>query len=238
MDAVLNLEEATLPRVDHFPAAKSMDGFKDEIARFVAERAKVSKKTVVVDVGCGVGGQMFRMAKAGAHRVYGIDRAEFSNNLRRLECEAAGADPKNLYFYCQSMTELPHINCRDMTGKVDVVVCQQAINYLPYTQALIVLKAMAAMLKPGGRLYISTPWMGSEIANGYEDAALDVSSRFSRLSRSMSDKYQTRDPVCLYWEKELAWSVHYAGMTVLKSLVSKATGEVMVIGELDVAHSR
>jgi SAM-dependent methyltransferase len=127
------------------------------------------------------------------------------------------------------MTELPFINYRDFTGKMDVVNCQMAIHFLPHQKALKTIKALSAMLKPGGKLFLSAAGMSSKLSENYPDISHDVSSRFSRLSKTVSEKYGVTDPICLYWLDEMKWIVSNSGLLVEQAFRNDF-GDVNVVG--------
>lgn len=118
---------------------------------FVAERV-VLRDARVADVGCGGGLLSEALAKAGA-RVAAIDLAPEVIEVARLhlhETNAALAAPLAIdYRLCGS-----HELASAESASFDAVCCMELIEHVPDPAALIA--DLAAMLKPGGKLFMST----------------------------------------------------------------------------------
>ena len=197
---------------------------------YLMDAKAAGQSVLALDVGCGIGGQAFRMARAGAGRVIGLDIAAIPAEFYREAADRAGAVLSDVLFCRQDMTALPFVGEMDLAGQVGVLVCQRAIHYLPHKRARMLLEAFFTTLEPGGRLYLSASGMASELVSGYEDAGLDVAARFCRLGLGMRQKHKIESPVCLYWREELAWIVESAGIRVL-GLTNSPFGNVKLIGE-------
>lgn len=98
---------------------------------------------VVLDAGCGDAGATRRLA-VSARRLVGVDRA--SDVLR----SSLRDDPTDLHLACGDVTALPF---RD--GSFDVVGSFQVIEHLERPERF--LGEAARVLRPGGRLLLSTP---------------------------------------------------------------------------------
>ena len=112
---------------------------------YVARRAKLSG-AVALDVGCGGGLLSEALAAAGAE-VTAIDLApELVKvaRLHRLESQVA------VDYRLQSAEAL----AAERPGAFDVVTCMEMLEHVPDPAAI--LHACATLLKPGGRLFLST----------------------------------------------------------------------------------
>ncbi|QKE37338.1 class I SAM-dependent methyltransferase [Ferrovum myxofaciens] len=178
-----------------------------------------------LDIGCGFGGQVFRMAQTGAHSV-GIDNTYFEPSQRMTEA-ARIAPGGSIEFHQQNLMLLPMIGKKLRKHHFDVVVCQRTIHYLKYAMAKCALERIGSVLKPGGLLYLSASGLGSELSNGYLAANLPVHERFAELGRFMAQRHQILSPVCLYTLEELTNLVQNAGFAVTRSEVS-AFGNIKV----------
>ena len=100
----------------------------------------------VIDIGCGGGVLSEAMAKKGA-KVTGIDLSEKALKV---------ADLHSL----ESVVEVryKHIAAEDMAlaepGQFDVVTCMEMLEHVPDPASIV--RAAAAMVKPGGHLFFST----------------------------------------------------------------------------------
>ena len=100
----------------------------------------------IVDVGCGGGILAESMAVAGA-QVTGIDLADKSLTVARLHSLESGVK-----------VDYQSISAEDFaaqhTGQFDVVTCMEMLEHVPDPAAIIA--ACAQLLRPGGRLFLST----------------------------------------------------------------------------------
>jgi 2-polyprenyl-6-hydroxyphenyl methylase/3-demethylubiquinone-9 3-methyltransferase len=100
----------------------------------------------VADVGCGGGLLSESLARAGAE-VVGIDMGEAVIEVARLHLHESGLQ---VDYRVQSSAALAAAE----PGTFDAVCCMELIEHVPDPAVLIA--DLAAMLKPGGRLFMST----------------------------------------------------------------------------------
>ncbi|MCA1769164.1 MAG: bifunctional 2-polyprenyl-6-hydroxyphenol methylase/3-demethylubiquinol 3-O-methyltransferase UbiG [Halomonas sp.] len=112
---------------------------------FIDARAGLAGKRVV-DVGCGGGLLAEAMAHRGA-RVTGIDLGEAPLAVARLHAEESGVE---VDYRCISVEAL----AEEMPDKFDVVTCLEMIEHVPDPASVV--RACAALVKPGGHLFFST----------------------------------------------------------------------------------
>lgn len=206
-------------------ASQRADWMDADACEQITKRARSSEtKPRALDIGCGFGGQIFRMAQAGAHAI-GVDSAHFDPEQRRLEAEKVVSG--RIDFYQQNLMSLPQVGRSVLRNHFDVVVCQRTIHYLKHDRAQTALDRMGAVLKPGGFLYLSASGLGSELSEGYSASVLPVSERFAELGQTMATKHQILTPVCLYTLSELEALVEGSGFTIIRSEVS-AFGNIKV----------
>lgn len=102
----------------------------------------------IVDVGCGGGILADSMARAGAAEVLGIDLAEKSLSVAQLH--ALEAATPNIRYQTISAEDLAQAR----PGQFDVVTCMEMLEHVPDPESIV--RACAAMAKPGGWLFFST----------------------------------------------------------------------------------
>ena len=112
---------------------------------YVAERAQLRDATVL-DVGCGGGLLSEALAQAGA-KVTAIDLAPNLLKVARLHGLESGVKVD----YRESSVEAL---AADMPAAFDAITCMEMLEHVP--EPASVIEACASLLKPGGRLFLST----------------------------------------------------------------------------------
>ena len=113
--------------------------------RYVAERASLAG-TQVLDVGCGGGLLSEALAGEGA-AVTAIDLAPELIKVARLHRLETGVE---VDYRLQSVEAL----ASERPASFDVVTCMEMLEHVPDPGAII--EACSTLLKPGGRLFVST----------------------------------------------------------------------------------
>ncbi|MBQ4854107.1 bifunctional 2-polyprenyl-6-hydroxyphenol methylase/3-demethylubiquinol 3-O-methyltransferase UbiG [Rhodanobacter sp. B2A1Ga4] len=112
---------------------------------YVAARIEL-RGAKVADVGCGGGLLSEALARAGA-KVTGIDLGDKVIEVAKLHLHESDL---SVDYRVQSSAELAATE----PGVFDAVCCMELIEHVPDPAALV--NDLAAMLKPGGRLFMST----------------------------------------------------------------------------------
>ncbi len=117
---------------------------------YVAQRTTLADAEVL-DVGCGAGLLSEAMAQAGA-RVTAIDLAPNLLKVARLHgLESALKEPGLKVDYRETSAESLAL---EQPGFFDAVTCMEMLEHVPDPASII--QACASLLKPGGRLFVST----------------------------------------------------------------------------------
>ena len=112
---------------------------------YVAQRAAL-RDAAVLDVGCGGGLLSEALAKAGA-RVTAIDLAPNLLKVARLHGLESGVKVEYRQTAVEALAE-------ESPGAFDVVTCMEMLEHVPDPASVV--SACATLLKPGGRLFLST----------------------------------------------------------------------------------
>lgn len=112
---------------------------------YVAERAAL-KGARALDVGCGGGILSEALARAGAE-VTAIDLAPAVLDVARLHLHESGLSVDYREVSVEALAEAS-------PGTFDVVTCMEMLEHVPDPASVIA--ACATLLKPGGRLFLST----------------------------------------------------------------------------------
>jgi 2-polyprenyl-6-hydroxyphenyl methylase/3-demethylubiquinone-9 3-methyltransferase len=117
---------------------------------YVAARTTL-RDAAVLDVGCGAGLLSEALAQAGAE-VTAIDLAPNLLKVARLHgLERALEEPGIKVDYRESSVETL---ANEMQAAFDAITCMEMLEHVP--EPASVIAACAALLKPGGRLFLST----------------------------------------------------------------------------------
>jgi 2-polyprenyl-6-hydroxyphenyl methylase/3-demethylubiquinone-9 3-methyltransferase len=153
MSQTANVSPEEIARFDQLAArwwdpdgeSRSLHDLNPVRAAYIAARVDL-RGARVADVGCGGGLLSEALARAGA-KVTGIDLGQKVIDVARLHLHESNLD---VDYRVQSSAELA-IN---EPASFDAVCCMELIEHVPDPAALV--HDLATMLKPGGRLFMST----------------------------------------------------------------------------------
>lgn len=113
--------------------------------RYVAERSALNGARAL-DVGCGGGLLSEALARCGAD-VTAIDLASGVLDVARLHLHESGLAVDYREIAVEALAE-------EMPGAFDVVTCMEMLEHVPDPASVV--RACATLLKPGGKLFLST----------------------------------------------------------------------------------
>jgi 2-polyprenyl-3-methyl-5-hydroxy-6-metoxy-1,4-benzoquinol methylase len=165
-----------------------------------------------LDAACAAGGQARRMARAGAV-VTAVDLHDYGADL----LNAAAEEGLTGIEFVQA--DLGHADLYRELGQFDVIIAQRFIHYLPFPEAIDVVKLFKSALVPDGKLYLSASGLRSELGRNY-NGAIALANRFSELWQPMADKHGIHGKVCLYEEEDMRALFKASGMAAEKVYAS------------------
>ena len=123
-----------------------MRDFKQETQDMI-DMIGIRDKDTVIDFGCGTGAFTLNAAE-NCRKIYAVDVSKAMLGFCKKKCRKANIP--NVEFCRAGFLTYEH-----KAKPVDVIVTKLALHHLPDFWKLVALKRMAAMLKKGGKLYIS-----------------------------------------------------------------------------------
>lgn len=113
--------------------------------KYIQDHVNLSGKSVI-DIGCGAGILTESMAKAGA-KATGIDLNKSLIDAAELHMHESGIEAEYLKISAEDIAA-------ERPGKYDVVTCLEMLEHVPDPASVI--RACAALVKPGGHIFFST----------------------------------------------------------------------------------
>lgn len=145
----------------------------DEIERALVD-GPMAKRGRVLDVGCGGGREAIALAKLG-YRVVGIDIA---SRMIETAQKNAGREGLDIVF----MTLAGHEVTQRLCSFDHVLTTPGFYQCIPTKELRIrTLQALASVLEPDGRLFLSAPWMSPGYRYGLRARLVDWLRHLRRL---------------------------------------------------------
>ena len=180
-------------------------------ARFARD---LTTRPSALDVACGQGGQAIRLAAAGC-RVTAVDIQDHAADIRRAASYHRVRQPP--IFLQADLRALPAVLPE---APFDALICQRALHYIRYAEAVAAVASWRRHLAPGARVFVSASGLSSELGRGYPHAERPVAERFACLAPDMAERHDIRPAVCLYEASDMVELLHAAGLGVAEVFVS------------------
>ncbi|HBG28182.1 MAG: hypothetical protein A2Y10_19580 [Planctomycetes bacterium GWF2_41_51] len=135
---------------------RQMRDFKKE-TQDIVKAVGISGKDTIIDFGCGTGAFTFNAADK-CRKIYAVDVSKAMLNFCKKKCRKAKIE--NVEFFRAGFLTYEH-NAKP----VDAIVTKLALHHLPDFWKLVALRRLAAMIKKGGKLYLSDIVYSFDIKN-------------------------------------------------------------------------
>lgn len=196
-------------------ASQRADDLDERCLAFLDARFAQSPATrpSALDLACGRGGQTLRMVACGA-LVTAVDRHDHGADIQRALTGRPIQPPIFIQADMRALPKaLPH-------APYDAIICQRAIHYLRYSEAVTAVHAWTHYLKPGGRVFLSASGLGSELGRRYPHKDRPIVERFAYLAPDMAHRHAIQQPVCLYEAMDIVDLLHAAGLGIVDVFLS------------------
>lgn len=177
-----------------------------------------------VDLGCGLGSQGVRFSLLGMDTTL-IDIHDISDRVDLLSDLFSLGD---LQF---TQTDARELQGDDLPNGISLLHSQRFIHYLTFEEARDLCTLLADQMAPSGRVFISASGLYSELGDGYPDRNVALEDRYSKLSPTMAERHDIRDPVCLYAKEDMERLLSESGFQMREFLPSDF-GNIKAIAEL------
>lgn len=194
----------------------------DDLDLMAIERTRSRASTFALDIACGAGGQAIRLAQEGATVV----ATDIVDMAAAIQTAAVGV-PGKVTFVKLDMRSLDKLHVELLA---DVIVCQRAIHYLPFAEAVVVIAQMGRLMAPDGRLYLSASGIDSELGYGYIGRLASLEGRYAELAPAMRDKHGIHGPVCLYSQRDMVRLLTMAGLEA-ETVFSSQFGNIKAVAK-------
>lgn len=189
----------------------------NELERFaldeLAKRLRYENDVRVLDYPCRNGSFATVLASHGA-RVLACDESKMQQEVTGRALANSQGD--SVSFQALSLTvdaDLP-------AGPFDIIVSRHGFYHLPYAEARVALKRLIKTLKIGGKIFLCTYGLHSELGDAYPAGQTLIEDRLAELDGPIAARYGVQGPVCLYTERNLITLVFEAGGSVLRSFTT------------------
>ena len=198
--------------------ANPLETGTDELERFALEecvkRQRVDHSVSILIVSDKRCEMAIKFAHLGAHVIVADDPSLQHDVEGRI---LASGLPDDISFTPCHLSSLPE----ELPGEpFDMIIIRRGLCAMPYDEARQIVRQLLLRLKIGGKLYLSVLGLHSELSDGYTASEVTVDQRFAALSPALAEKYNIRQPVCLYTERNLFMLLLEAGASVLRTLTT------------------
>ena len=191
----------------------------------VRRRVRMGERVCALDLDCGHSGLFLRLASAGAE-VRAVDGADLQVAVNDV-ARAHGVGER-VAFQRLALDELQRAEA-PAGAPFDLIVIHRSLPFLPFADAVGLLRRLVGWLRIGGKLYVSAFGKHSELGDHYPAAGRFVQQRFAELEPGVARKYGISGPLCLYSERDLFLLLFEAGASVLKTFTT-THGNVKAVG--------
>jgi len=192
-----------------------IDGLEQLILDEITKQTRLNASILVLDLPCGDGRRAAEMARLGATVLAADVPSQAATVTGRAL--ATGVGEQVSFRPCRLECDpLP----LDAKTPFDLIFCHCGLNFLPYAEARELLTRLLKSLRIGGKLFVTVHGLYSDLGEGYKDYNHPIDTRFCALAPTTAKRYNIKDKICLYSERDLLRALIEIGGGVLRTFTS------------------
>lgn len=121
---------------------------KKYILPFIGEEIEISENTSVLEIGCGIGGNLKPFLELGCKRVVGVDFSESSIKAAR-DFFSEHPNRENIQFICSDIYDIQEL------GTFDVIITKDVLEHIHGQEKF--MRFVKKFLKPQGKFFLGFP---------------------------------------------------------------------------------
>lgn len=164
-----------------------------------------------LDLGAGFATHSINMATAGADvTLIDLDCAQAIKSINAAE--SGGAIPRGSIVPIAK--DFRSVADQDIAGNIHVLYSQRALHYLPYEDALALLRKIVEKMSFDGKAFLSVAGFDTEYGKSHPHREEPVQKRFSLVTEDMRIKHGIHHPIVTYTADEFKELLACAGLDV------------------------
>ncbi len=158
----------------------------------------LKKDDIIYDLGSGQSFFSIILAFLGK-KIFAIDKDFEKNSYWKIKVLKKLFGLKNLNIEKKDISQM---NYKDFQNNISLVYSGRFLHYLKYPDAKKLLKILHKKMKVDGKLFFSISGIDTDLAENYKGRGIEIEKRFFKISKSLQDRFQIKEKVCLYSESE------------------------------------
>ncbi|NDA63122.1 MAG: methyltransferase domain-containing protein [Chitinophagia bacterium] len=202
-------------------SASYADAHEALLCAEIRNAVDAGQSITVLDLACGIGATSVRLAQAGAH-VIAIDL-----NPKTKAILEKSAQSSHIQFVQADIRQLPKFVHEQ---KFDYILFQRALDCMPGSDGIQMLRHIEKMLKRRGRLYLTVSSPEADYAIGYDGTSKSLKERFDKLSPHFQAMHHFFRPICMWHKAELASVLKRQDWKIVSHYLSKSGSNKVIAG--------
>lgn len=160
---------------------------------------KLNKDEKIYDLGSGQSFFSIVVAFLG-RKIFAVDKNFEKKTFFKLKILKKLFNLKNLIIIKKDISK---INYKNFEDNISIIYSSRFFHYLKYSDGKNLLKILSKKLKKNGKIYFSISGINSDLGKNYFGKGIELEKRFFKISKKIQDRFQIKEKVCLYSQKEI-----------------------------------